>query len=317
METPYRVLVVGAGAMGCLLGARLAQAGADVWLLDVDEAHVTAIRKRGLELEELNGDRRTIPMRALSKREPPEAPADLILVMVKSYATVRALDLVHPDAVGSQTLFLSLQNGLGNAEALADLAGPAKVLAGVTAQGATREGPGRVRHGGRGPTYFGALGGPQPPGADAVLTLFRRAGLEAHYRQDIRSLIWEKLLVNVGINAVTALCGIPNGAVAELEPARELCAAAVREAAAVAEAEGIAVPEDVVQKVLNVAQATAANRSSMRQDVESGRRTEIDAINGAVVRLAERHGLAVPVNWTLTRLVETKERSYGGESPEA
>ncbi|MBZ4658725.1 MAG: panE, partial [Desulfacinum sp.] len=85
----------------------------------------------------------------------------------------------------------------------------------------------------------------------------------------------------------------------------------------VAEAEGIAVPEDVVQKVLNVAQATAANRSSMRQDVESGRRTEIDAINGAVVRLAERHGLAVPVNWTLTRLVETKERSYGGESPEA
>ncbi|SMC21499.1 ketopantoate reductase [Desulfacinum hydrothermale DSM 13146] len=317
MEAPFRVLVVGAGAMGCLLGARFFQAGAQVLLLDVDQAHVAAICERGLELQELNGDRRKVYLRASCVREDPGGPADLVLVMLKSYATARALDLVFPDAMGPQTLFLSLQNGLGNGEILAELVGREKVLVGVTAQGATKEGPGRIRHGGEGPTFFGALSGRRPDTVQAVLALFQEAGLEATYREDIQVLIWEKLLVNVGINAVTALCGIPNGAIADLEPARSVCEAAVREAAAVAQAEGIPVSEDGVHKVLTVARATAANRSSMRQDVEAGRRTEIDAINGAVVRLAGQHGLAVPVNWALTQLVKVKEQSYGGKGVQA
>lgn len=306
-----RVMVVGAGAMGCLFGARFAAAGAPVRLLDVDAVHVAAIRNRGLRLVELNGEEKTVRLDALCEPAEWDAPADVVLVMVKSYATKQALRLVHPESIAPHTVFLSLQNGMGNGEILAELVGAQRVLIGVTAQGATKVAPGVVRHGGVGPTFFGSLSGNEPPGVSSLLQLFVAAGLEASYRHDIQNLLWQKLCINVGINAVTALCGIDNGLVAALDPARKLCEAAVMEAVAVARAEGGVLPDDMVDRVLAVAQATASNRSSMRQDVENYRPTEIDAINGVVVRYARRHGLIAPVNWTLTQLVKIRELTYG------
>ncbi len=306
-----RVTVVGAGAMGALFGARFFAAGAAVELLDVDEEHVKAIRRSGLKIQELDGSIQKFPIPARSAPVPPERPSDLILVMVKSTATESAMDLVHPDSLGEETLVLSLQNGLGNGEVLARLVGGRKVLVGVTGQGATREGPGFIRHGGEGPTLFGGFSGERPSGVDRVLTLFHRSGLEAAYSEDIHRVIWRKLLVNVGINAITALCSISNGRIADLEPARQLSAAAVQEALAVAEAEGIALPSNIFEQVLDVARRTAPNRSSMRQDLEARRPTEIDTINGAVVRLGQRHRIPTPVNWALVQLVRIKEQTYG------
>ena len=305
------VLVVGAGAMGCLLGARFAMAGARVLLLDVDVEHVEAIRRRGLHLYELNGEEKRVCIDASFTPVPFKGGADLVLIMVKSYATGQALQLVHPDSITTHTLVLTLQNGLGNAETLAGLVGPERVLVGVTAQGATKEGPGVVRHGGIGPTSFGSFIGTQPPGTQKLLDLFAASGLEATYREDIDQLLWQKMCVNVGINAITALCSLANGEIPRMPPARRLCEAAVLEALMVARAEGVSLSDDVLDHVLAVAQATAGNRSSMRQDVEAHRPTEIDAINGAVVRCAQKHGLTAPVNWTLTQLVKIKESTYG------
>lgn len=308
-----RVMVVGAGAMGCLFGARFKAAGASVLLLDVDADHVATIRTRGLRLIELTGEERVFRLEASCEPTAWDGPADLVLVMVKSYATEHALRLVSPTALSPHTLFLSLQNGMGNGDILARLVGAERILLGVTAQGATKVAPGVVRHGGVGPTSFGSLSGVEPAGVSNLLELFASAGLEASYRPDIGNLLWQKLCINVGINAVTALCGIDNGAMAALDPARRLCQAAVSEAVAVAQAEGAVLPEAMADRVLAVAQATASNRSSMRQDVENFRPTEIDAINGVVVRYAQKHGLNAPVNWTLTQLVKIKELTYGDE----
>ncbi|ROQ93179.1 ketopantoate reductase family protein [Desulfosoma caldarium] len=305
------VLVVGAGAMGCLLGARFAMAGAHVLLLDVDVLHVEAIQRHGLRLIELNGDEKIVPIEASFAPVPSKLGADLVLVMVKSYATGEALRLVHSQSITPGTVFLTLQNGLGNAEKLADLVGPERVLVGVTAQGATKEGPGVVRHGGVGPTFFGSFSGFTPPNLEKIVNLFVASGLEASYRQDIDRLLWQKLCVNVGINAITALCGLTNGQIPAMPPARLLCEAAVREVLRVARAEGVRLDEDELDHVLAVAKATGSNRSSMRQDVEGRRPTEIEAINGAVVRYAQKHGLSAPINWTLTQLVKIKEGTYG------
>ncbi len=308
-----RVMVVGAGAMGSLFGARCAAAGASVFLLDVDAAHVAEIRTRGLRLIELTGEERVFRLEASCEPAPWDGPADVVLVMVKSYATDHALRLVPPESLALHTLFLSLQNGMGNGDILARLVGADRVLVGVTAQGATKVAPGVVRHGGVGPTFFGSWSGTRPKGVADLLRLLGAAGLEAEYRDDIRDLLWHKLCVNVGINAVTALCGIDNGKIPLLDPARRLCEAAVSEAMAVARAKGIAMPADMTERVVAVAEATAANRSSMRQDVEGRRPTEIEAINGFVVREGGRHGVPTPINWTLTQLVKIRELTYGDE----
>jgi len=141
----------------------------------------------------------------------------------------------------------------------------------------------------------------------SLVELFSRAGLITQASGEMEVLIWKKLLVNVGINAITALTGIRNGVIADLEAARSLCRAAVEEAATVARAKDIPVPVEIVEQVLAVARATAKNRSSMGQDVDFGKRTEIDAINGAIVRFGEDLGIDTPVNRTLTQLIRIVE----------
>jgi 2-dehydropantoate 2-reductase len=180
----------------------------------------------------------------------------------------------------------------------------------VTAQGATLVAPGLVRHGGNGATHMGEPQGEPTGRVEDLVALFNRAGLETRSSATMELLVWEKLLVNVGINAITALTGTRNGAVAEIEEARELSLAAVEEAIAVARARGFDVRPDMVERVQSVARATAVNRSSMGQDVDSKKRTEIEAINGAIVRFGEEADIAVPVNRTLTRLVKITETAY-------
>ncbi|MCE5335138.1 MAG: ketopantoate reductase family protein, partial [Desulfobacteraceae bacterium] len=199
----------------------------------------------------------------------------------------------------------------GNWERIAEITGKASVLAGSTAQGATFLGPGRIRHGGNGPTYIGEPGGPASERVQRIVALFRAAGLVTEPSDNVERLIWEKLLINTGINAITGLTGIRNGVIAEMAEASGLCASAVEEALKVAHAKGFEISPEMVDRVIAVAKATGRNRSSMGQDVDKKKKTEIDAINGAIVAYGKELGIPTPVNRTLASLVKVLEAGYG------
>jgi 2-dehydropantoate 2-reductase len=286
-----RLILLGTGAMACLFGARLAPV-ADVTLLGTWAEGLAAIETHGIVVEDTSGASTTWVHAARLGAE--IEPADLVLVLVKAWQTesvARHLDFI----LTPNGLTLTLQNGVGNLEKL----GPRARL-GVTTQGATLLGPGRVRPGGAGPTHIA--------GPEWIVELFQRAGFEAH-RADaaqVDGLAWGKLVVNCGINALTALLRVPNGELLERPNAALLMERAATECAAVARAKGIALPfPDPVARVREVAQKTAVNRSSMFQDILRGAPTEIEAINGAVVREGERLGVPAPVNETLWRLVRS------------
>ena len=236
-------------------------------------------------------------------------PVDLVILFVKSAATqAAATDAAALLRPGGRVL--TLQNGLGNAEVIAEIVGAERVLAGTTAQGATLLGPGQIRHGGSGETHIGRLFGEVDEFCHEVARLLTNAGLPTVVEPDVRSLIWGKLIINTGINALTALLRLRNGQLAELDETRQLLALAVEEAVQVARAAGVRLPyENPLDKVLAVAVATGQNQSSMLQDVLRGSPTEIAVINGAIVREGERLGVATPVNRTLTLLVQALEKN--------
>ena len=302
-----KIAVIGAGAMGSLFGAYLAKAGAAVTVVDVWPEHVAAIRGQGLTLSEAAGDEVVRLDAALGTGG--MEPVDLVILFVKSAATqAAATDAAALLRPGGRVL--TLQNGLGNAEVIAEIVGAERVLAGTTAQGATLLGPGRVRHGGRGETHIGRLSGEVDAFCHEVAALLTNAGLPTVVEPDVRSLIWGKLIINTGINALTALLRLRNGQLAELDETRQLLALAVEEAVQVARAAGVRLPyETPLDKVLAVAVATGQNQSSMLQDVLRGSPTEIAVINGAIVREGERLGVATPVNRTLTLLVQALEKN--------
>ncbi|MFP4438299.1 MAG: ketopantoate reductase family protein [Chloroflexaceae bacterium] len=295
-----KIGIIGVGALGSLLGFYLSGvAGQEVWLLGTWPAQIAAIQQNGLECE--RDERRE--RRAVRVTDDPTVigPCALVLVLVKAHQTAQAAVRMQP-LLDDSTLVITLQNGLGNREILAQALGTQRVTQGVTRLGATLTAPGRVRHAGMGSTFFAVA----PTGADrlaALVDIFQAAGLPAEQHPDVEQLIWNKLIVNVGINALTALLRVPNGALAELPPARELLGHLVAEAAAVAAARGTPLPNDPLAQVLAVAAATRANHSSMLQDVLRGSPTEIAAINGAIVREGERLGIPTPYNRVITALV--------------
>ncbi|HEY9055209.1 MAG TPA: 2-dehydropantoate 2-reductase, partial [Rectinemataceae bacterium] len=208
--------------------------------------------------------------------------------------------LAKPD-----TIALTLQNGLGNEEILRRHFGAHRTAAGVTSQGATFLGPGRIRHAGKGPTHMAMSNGDQSrlePLAEALSA----AGFEVHVDKDVAGMVWSKLLINVGINALTALLGVKNGALLDYPDIKAVMADLVAEALAVVRAKGITLTyADPLATVYEVAAKTGANFSSMLQDFQKNRASEIDFMNGAILREAKALGLSVPVNETLTRLVRT------------
>jgi len=300
-----RVAVVGAGAMGCLYGGLLSEAGVDVSLVDVWGEHVDAINAKGLHITGVSGDR---VVRVPAKTNPETVGrVELVLLFVKSYDTSKAMRDSMP-LIGGDTYVLTLQNGLGNLEAIAESVGLGRVLGGTTSHGSTLVGPREIRHAGVGPTVVGTLERGSRGTAEKVADTFNGAGLLTRVSDDVRGDVWGKVLVNLGINALTALTGLRNGQLLEVPELRRLMRLAVEEGMRVADADGVDLaPIDHVAHVYEVAEATAANRSSMLQDVERGRRTEIDALNGAVVGLGEKLGVETPVNRALTALVKGLE----------
>lgn len=304
------VAVIGCGAMGSLFGGYLADAGVPVTLIDTDQGHVDAMNEEGVVIETPDGGRRVVPVDATT--DPTQVdPVDLIVVFTKSHDTPQAIADAAPLLDGADVL--TLQNGLGNPETIAAVVDEHRIIAGVTAHGSTELGPGHVRHAGRGHTKLGRYYVSNDARVETVAELLSDAGIETEVTSAVSEAIWEKVLVNVGINAATALARVRNGRLVETDAGRRLVRSAVAEAAAVAEAEGVPVKGDAVEHTLEVAQRTAENRSSMRQDLEAARRTEIEAMNAEIVRRGRHHDIEAPVNRTLTDLVRLAEKRAGDE----
>ncbi len=295
-----KVVLFGAGAMSCLFASRLAGV-AEVALVDGWVEGIEAIRENGILFED-GPESRTIRVRADFPGER-IAPAELAIVLVKAWQTREIADWL-PGYLSPRGLAISLQNGLGNVETLG-----ARAFPGTTAEGATLLGPGCVRAGGSGPTHVVAPGW--------VVELLRGAGFESYACRpdEAQSLLWGKLAVSCGINALTAILRVPNGELLKRPAAAELMVLAAEECAAAARAKGIALPFlNTAERVREVARRTAANRSSMLQDLLRGAPTECDAINGAVVEEARRQGIPAPVNsvlWSLIKAAVHSDRSDG------
>ncbi len=306
-----KIAIVGAGAMGCLYGARLSVVEEhQVVLLDVWQEHVDAVRARGLLVEEGGA---IFSYRRVTAESRAEAvgPADLAILFVKSTKTAEAMESSRA-VFGPDTTVLTLQNGLGNTDIIGRVVVPTNILAGTTAHGATMLGPGKIRHAGFGKTVLGALEPGRQELAERIGALFRRAGLETETSANVMGLVWDKLLVNVGINALTALTGLENGALLRYPELTQLMEEAVREGVSVAKAAGITLGfSDAVAHTREICLATAGNRSSMLQDVANGKETEIDMLNGAVLREGQRYGVDTPVNRVLTSLIRIRQRDRG------
>jgi len=299
------ILIIGAGAMGGLFGALLAPHAA-VCLCTTNAEHARAINRDGLALIGLDGTTGRIAIGALTGPEQYRRQADLILICTKARATEAAAATAR-QLLAEDGLVLTLQNGLGNLERIAAVVGSERVAAGITAQAATLLVPGQVRHAGSGPTVLAVAPG-QADKIAAIAALFNRAGIETRTTSDVDALLWSKLIVNVGINALTALLRVSNGVLARVPECEALMASAVAEAVAVARALHIDLEyERQLDRVRQVCALTSANRSSMLQDILRGAPTEIDVINGAIVAKGREIGIPTPVNLLLTRLVKALE----------
>ena len=303
-----KIVIVGAGAMGCLYGAKLsAMESNQVTLLDVWQEHVDAINVNGLEMEE-KGETLNYSQLMATSNPASVGPADLAIIFVKSTLTAAAMES-NRAVFGPDTIALTLQNGLGNVDIISSQVGPDHVLAGTTAHGATMLGPGKIRHAGFGKTIIGELDGQPTERIQQINSLFLDAGLETEISDNVVGLIWDKLLVNTGINALTALTGLENGKLLDYPEILQLMEEAVGEGMEVARAAGIQLNiPDGIAHTKEVCLATAPNRSSMLQDITNGKQTEIDMINGAIVREGLRTGIATPINHTLTNLIKFRQR---------
>ncbi|MGH2615332.1 MAG: ketopantoate reductase family protein [Thermomicrobiales bacterium] len=302
-----RFVIVGPGALGSVIGAILAQGNHDVSLLGRPSPHLRALRETGLHLTSRARATERVMLPA-SDDASIVAAADAIVILVKTGDTTAAMNAIKPHVRMGQTV-LTLQNGLGNAERIGGVLDEGvRVLAGVTSHAAHRTGPGAVVHAGEGPTLIGPLDERDAPMAAELAQAFTDSGLPTASVPDIERWIWQKAAVNAAINGLTALGEFPNGAIAanpDLLDAAEIIA---EEAASVARARGFELG-GMRRIILETATATANNRSSMLQDLENGRRTEVAAIHGAILAAGAETGIATPAIQTIAALIAAKEQS--------
>ncbi len=299
------IAIFGIGAMGTLFGSQLTER-AKVTLFGNWPEQLETLRQQGLTITHPDGNQTYHMLRVTNQLN--EIPAaDIALILVKGHQTGRvagqAARVLRPDG-----LAVTLQNGLGNLDKLVEAVGKKRAAQGITAQGATVTAPGQLRYAGGGDTFL-AGSSEQQQRLKNLAVLFNTAGIKTSVVEDADSLMWGKLAINAGINPLTALLDIPNGALVENKTLHQVMSAAASEVAQVAAAQGIRLPfGDAATRTAEVSVATAANRSSMLQDVSRAAPTEIDAISGAVVRIGKQFGVPTPINQMLLNLIKAKER---------
>ncbi len=300
-----RVGIIGAGALGSVIGGLLTEAGVDTILFERDAEETDSVQKNGLAMEGVSGDR-LIRANITSAQDCGEK-RDFVIVLVKSYDTSGTIPLVGR-ILSEDGVVLTLQNGIGNFEIL-EAAFPKRVLLGTTTIGAMTLGKGKVRHTGFGQTHLGEPDGAVTARAEAVVSALSRMNAgPVHVTDNAMGSVWSKLMINACINAPATLLRVRNGDLPATESGRELIHRIVVEGLTVARAKGIKLLfEDTEGQVITVCQGTAPNINSMFQDVLAQRRTEIDFINGALSREGERLGVPTPINEALTLLVRSLE----------
>jgi 2-dehydropantoate 2-reductase len=307
------IAVLGAGAMGSYFGGKLALHGAPVVLIDIDAARLYEIARDGLRIEDDHGDRRIAlrTSRAADCRE----PVELVIIFTKGMHTAAAIDSVR-HLIGPETWALTLQNGLGNPETIAAAVPPARIAIGVTDLPADLAGPTHVRSHGSGTIRLWSMDGKPSARLGAIAARLDAAGLRCTASPGIATDIWEKAAFNAALNGLAALVRRPVGGLDNAQ-GRGIATAVVDEAVAAAAASGVAVERARILAKLDFALAHHRDHQpSMLQDVLAGRPTEIEFINGAIARAAERAGLAAPVNQTLRRLVRLLEDGKKEGSPQ-
>jgi 2-dehydropantoate 2-reductase len=293
-----RVVIFGAGSLGSLVGGLLTRRH-DVTLVG-RQPHIQAIEESGLVIA---GMVEAVVVPHAVESVSGLQQADMVVITVKSYDTKAALEAVRP-LVAEGTLVVSLQNGLNNAE-LITMAYPGKAVIGVTSLGATKSGPGRVYYAGEGDTHFGVWKGDNRI-AEKVAEVFNSIGLDSNVTEDIMSELWAKAIINAAINPVTAIARCKNGRILKDESLLKVAEMACREGERAAKANNVDLGDgDMFDRVKLVLRRTSENRSSMLQDVERRKRTEIDEISGEIVRRAEKAGVDTPVNRALWLLVSS------------
>jgi len=304
-----KIAILGAGAMGSIFGAMLAEGGNQVTLIDVWREAVNAINANGLQVDDKDGKTRTIKLRAVTS--PAEAGAqDLVVVFVKAFHTEDAVRSATP-LLGASTNILSLQNGWGNAPKIAAIVGSDKVLMGVTYHSATVLGPGHVQHAGWGKTIIGELEASAGARLERVAQAFRAGGMEVETTPHIRKEIWSKLALNVCTLPTAALLRFYAGELVQHDGTLRMMENLLREVVEVANAQEI--PLDYNERwsaITGLLERAKGARGSMVQDVENRRRTEIDVINGAVVNAGERLGIPTPYNNTMVWMVKALEETF-------
>ena len=300
-----RVVIVGAGAMGCLFGFLLHKAGKEVWLLEKYPDLVKQIKKKGITVEGVSGEYHVFPLITSEAEEINHA--DLIILFVKAFDTHQAILNAKP-LVGPSSVVLTLQNGIGNVEEIVRVVAHKQTMAGTTAHGATVIGLGHIRHAGTGETVIGELDGEKTSRLEKVRTFLESAGIVVQTTQDVTGLLWSKLLINVGINPLTGITGLLNGELLDFEETRGIMRRVVNEAKSVVDRKGIRlIYPDHLQKVESVCLATAQNISSMLQDIRNKKKTEIDFISGAILREGKELDFDLPINQALTQLIHLIE----------
>ena len=305
-----KICMLGAGALGSAIGGTLAAGGSDVTLVDRYDAHVDAINRSGLRMQ-VGDTERVVRVKAITDPRALSA-MDLVIVLVKSYDTRAAIEAAAPAIVGPATVVMSLQNGMGHEDILGDVVGRDHLMAGKTYVGGVFLAPGHVIAGTqRKETVIGELDGRISDRARAIAAEFERAGLTTIISDNIAATIWDKLLINVATGAISAITHLTYGDLYQVAEIEATAIAAVAEAMAVARAHGIALsfvdPRDAWIKAS--AGLPAAFKTSMLQSLEKGTLTEIDFINGAVVRAGAKAGVPTPVNSTLVACIKGIERA--------
>ena len=302
-----KTVVVGAGAMGTFITARLCMAAHKVWLLEVNDKRVTKIKENGICLEE-NDDSNNLKFPTITSDPNEIGEVDVVIIMVKAFDTEDAVKLVLP-AISEKTVVLTLQNGMGNIELISKYIAKERVIAGTTSHGALLIDDGHVRHTGVGDTIIGALSADSEKHTGKLKELLDDSGINTSVSDDVTSLLWGKLLINMSINPLTAIMRIKNGRIVELPHLIEIIKQLLAESLKVASEIGINIPYDNhLEKVIQVSRNTSQNNSSMLQDILAGRRTEINQINGAIVTYGDQCGVETPVNKMLTELVMSIEQ---------
>jgi 2-dehydropantoate 2-reductase len=296
-----KILVFGAGALGGFVGGFLSQKY-DVTLYGKEDK-MLPIQNTGLKISGVT-EIVVHPKIAYDPKDLKNQDYDLIILAVKAYDTDSAMKVIK-DIMDSKTVVLSLQNGLDNETKIRQAIGMENTIGGVTSHGLTFIEPGHVHHAGVGETKIGEMDGKESERIKEIANALSLVGIETEISQNIKKEIWIKGIVNAGINPLTALSRLKNGYLLKIPYLERLLEDTCKECIEVAKIKGLDLSDcDVIEKTKNVAKLTSENKSSMLQDIERGRKTEIDSINGRLVEIGQKHEVETPINSTLVSLIK-------------